>query len=191
MLTGSQAAFLIAFFSPLPSIRRYLKKGPEDQDDDLPGLEEENVQDVNLATLRRRTMAAAAERRMQTQQDPAPWNTHIVFCRREHYFVIIQWGAGTAIWNPLLPFGVATGHPLFKTVIKMQCKPGVRAAQIMWDYYEWLLSHWFQSVCNIKIHVCGSENANLHCPLFVCHTLIPPAGERSRCPPWLGLAVRN
>ncbi|KAF1393047.1 hypothetical protein PFLUV_G00034350 [Perca fluviatilis] len=53
--------------------RRYLNKSPEDQEDeDLPGLEEDIVPDLNLTVLRRRTMAAAAERRMQNQQDPAP-----------------------------------------------------------------------------------------------------------------------
>lgn len=52
--------------------RRYLNKSPEDQDEDLPGLEEDIAPDFNLTVLRRRTMAAAAERRMQNQQDPAP-----------------------------------------------------------------------------------------------------------------------
>lgn len=48
--------------------RRYLNKSPEEQDEDLPGLEEDT--ELDLTMLRRRTMAAAAERRMQ--QDPAP-----------------------------------------------------------------------------------------------------------------------
>lgn len=52
--------------------RRYLNKSPEDQDEDLPGLEEDILPELNLTVLRRRTMAAAAERRMQNQQDPAP-----------------------------------------------------------------------------------------------------------------------
>uniref|UniRef100_A0A4W5PUA8 E3 ubiquitin-protein ligase AMFR n=1 Tax=Hucho hucho TaxID=62062 RepID=A0A4W5PUA8_9TELE len=50
--------------------RRYLRKSPEDEED-LPTLEEDApVSDVTM--LRRRTMAAAAERRMQSQPDPAP-----------------------------------------------------------------------------------------------------------------------
>lgn len=52
--------------------RRYLNKSPEDPDEDLPGLEEDTVPELNMTVLRRRTMAAAAERRMQNQQDPAP-----------------------------------------------------------------------------------------------------------------------
>ncbi|KAK6294343.1 hypothetical protein J4Q44_G00351730 [Coregonus suidteri] len=50
--------------------RRYLRKSPEDEED-LPTLEEDApVSDLTM--LRRRTMAAAAERRMQSQPDPAP-----------------------------------------------------------------------------------------------------------------------
>ncbi|XP_034043198.1 E3 ubiquitin-protein ligase AMFR-like [Thalassophryne amazonica] len=52
--------------------RRYLNKTPEHQDEDLPGLEEGIVSELNSTMLRRTNMAAAAERRMQTQQDPAP-----------------------------------------------------------------------------------------------------------------------
>uniref|UniRef100_A0A8P4KU25 RING-type domain-containing protein n=1 Tax=Dicentrarchus labrax TaxID=13489 RepID=A0A8P4KU25_DICLA len=52
--------------------RRYLNKSPEDEDEDLPGLEEDAIPELNLTVLRRRTMAAAAERRMQNQTDPAP-----------------------------------------------------------------------------------------------------------------------
>ncbi|KAK5935049.1 hypothetical protein CgunFtcFv8_020446 [Champsocephalus gunnari] len=60
--------------------RRYMYNSPEDPDVDLPELEEEEDEEeeedtgpeLNLTTLRRRTMAAAAERRMQSQQDPAP-----------------------------------------------------------------------------------------------------------------------
>ncbi|XP_022064738.1 E3 ubiquitin-protein ligase AMFR [Acanthochromis polyacanthus] len=52
--------------------RRYLNKSPEDQDEDLPGLEEDTVPQLDSTMLRRRTMAAAAERRMQNQQDPLP-----------------------------------------------------------------------------------------------------------------------
>ncbi|XP_074468057.1 E3 ubiquitin-protein ligase AMFR-like isoform X1 [Sebastes fasciatus] len=52
--------------------RRYLNNSPEDPDEDLPGLEEDIIPELNLTVLRRRTMAAAAERRMQNQQDPAP-----------------------------------------------------------------------------------------------------------------------
>lgn len=55
-----------------PPIRKYLNKSPEEQDEDLPGLEEDTVPELNLTVLRRRTMAAAAERRMQNQQDPSP-----------------------------------------------------------------------------------------------------------------------
>lgn len=62
---------MIKCFSIIPC-RRYLNKSPEDQDEDLPGLEEDIAPDFNLTVLRRRTMAAAAERRMQNQQDPAP-----------------------------------------------------------------------------------------------------------------------
>uniref|UniRef100_A0A8C5FV02 Autocrine motility factor receptor n=1 Tax=Gadus morhua TaxID=8049 RepID=A0A8C5FV02_GADMO len=54
--------------------RRFQKKGPEVQDEELPRLEDlvASVVSDPLA-LRRRTMAAAAaERRMQTHQDPAP-----------------------------------------------------------------------------------------------------------------------
>nr|XP_061820365.1 E3 ubiquitin-protein ligase AMFR-like [Nerophis lumbriciformis] len=53
--------------------RRYLTKSPEDQDEDVPGLEEEEAYSfpsLDSTTLRRRAMAAAAERRMQ--QDTAP-----------------------------------------------------------------------------------------------------------------------
>uniref|UniRef100_H2M8V3 E3 ubiquitin-protein ligase AMFR n=1 Tax=Oryzias latipes TaxID=8090 RepID=H2M8V3_ORYLA len=52
--------------------RRYLNKCPENQDEDLPRLEEDSVPEMDLTVLRRRTMAAAAERRMQNQQDAAP-----------------------------------------------------------------------------------------------------------------------
>lgn len=56
----------------ITSFRKYLIKSPEDQDEDLPGLEEDIVPELDLTALRRRTMAAAAERRMHSQQDPAP-----------------------------------------------------------------------------------------------------------------------
>ncbi|TNN66737.1 E3 ubiquitin-protein ligase AMFR [Liparis tanakae] len=56
----------------LQARRRFLNNSPEDPDEDLPGLEDDLVPDLSLTALRRRTMAAAAERRMQTQQDPAP-----------------------------------------------------------------------------------------------------------------------
>ncbi|XP_072236404.1 E3 ubiquitin-protein ligase AMFR-like isoform X1 [Leuresthes tenuis] len=52
--------------------RRFLTKSPEDQEEDLPTLEEDSVPELDLTVLRRRTMAAAAERRIQNQQDPAP-----------------------------------------------------------------------------------------------------------------------
>uniref|UniRef100_A0A665SYW8 E3 ubiquitin-protein ligase AMFR n=1 Tax=Echeneis naucrates TaxID=173247 RepID=A0A665SYW8_ECHNA len=52
--------------------RRYLKKSPEDQVEDLPGLEEDTVPESDSSMLRRRIVAAAAERRMQSQQDPSP-----------------------------------------------------------------------------------------------------------------------
>ncbi|KAM4602692.1 E3 ubiquitin-protein ligase AMFR-like isoform 2-T2 [Polymixia lowei] len=52
--------------------RRYLNKSPEEQEEDLPRLEEDTAPESDLTVLRRRTMAAAAERRMQNQQDPAP-----------------------------------------------------------------------------------------------------------------------
>uniref|UniRef100_A0A668AHV2 E3 ubiquitin-protein ligase AMFR n=1 Tax=Myripristis murdjan TaxID=586833 RepID=A0A668AHV2_9TELE len=52
--------------------RRYLIKSPEEQEEDLPSLEEDSVPELDSTMLRRRTMAAAAERRMQNQQDPAP-----------------------------------------------------------------------------------------------------------------------
>lgn len=58
-------------FSLLPC-RRYLNQSPEDQDEDLPGLEEDTFLELDSTVLRRRTMAAAAERRMQTHPDPAP-----------------------------------------------------------------------------------------------------------------------
>lgn len=65
--------FLMLICCLLLPCRRYLNKSPEDQEDeDLPGLEEDTVPELNLTVLRRRTMAAAAERRMQNQQDPAP-----------------------------------------------------------------------------------------------------------------------
>uniref|UniRef100_A0A669CQ35 E3 ubiquitin-protein ligase AMFR n=1 Tax=Oreochromis niloticus TaxID=8128 RepID=A0A669CQ35_ORENI len=51
--------------------RKYLNKNSEDQDEDLPGLEED-VPELDSTVLRRRTMAAAAERRLQNLQDPAP-----------------------------------------------------------------------------------------------------------------------
>lgn len=50
--------------------RRYLNKSEDDQD--LPSLEEDIAPELDFTVLRRRTMAAAAERRMQNQQDPAP-----------------------------------------------------------------------------------------------------------------------
>uniref|UniRef100_H3D1A7 Autocrine motility factor receptor n=1 Tax=Tetraodon nigroviridis TaxID=99883 RepID=H3D1A7_TETNG len=49
--------------------RRYLKS-QEDQEEDLPGLEEDAAPDLEFSVSRRRTMAAAAERRLQNQQDP-------------------------------------------------------------------------------------------------------------------------
>ncbi|XP_041643889.1 E3 ubiquitin-protein ligase AMFR-like isoform X2 [Cheilinus undulatus] len=52
--------------------RKYLNKSPEDQDEDLPRLEGDIAPELDMTVLRRRTMAAAAERRMQNQQDPAP-----------------------------------------------------------------------------------------------------------------------
>uniref|UniRef100_A0AAX7SIV1 E3 ubiquitin-protein ligase AMFR n=1 Tax=Astatotilapia calliptera TaxID=8154 RepID=A0AAX7SIV1_ASTCA len=53
--------------------RKYLNKNSEDQDEDLPGLEEEeDGPELDSTVLRRRTMAAAAERRLQNLQDPAP-----------------------------------------------------------------------------------------------------------------------
>lgn len=87
-----QTKFCVAFFENVPFLgrqacaglnttmccsfllcRRYLNKSQEDQDEDLPGLEEEDsAPELDLTVLRRRTMAAAAERRMQNQQDPAP-----------------------------------------------------------------------------------------------------------------------
>ncbi|XP_038136982.1 E3 ubiquitin-protein ligase AMFR-like [Cyprinodon tularosa] len=51
--------------------RRYLNKGQEDHDD-LPRLEEDSLSEPDSNVLRRRTMAAAAERRMQLQEEPAP-----------------------------------------------------------------------------------------------------------------------
>uniref|UniRef100_A0A8D3DYC5 E3 ubiquitin-protein ligase AMFR n=1 Tax=Scophthalmus maximus TaxID=52904 RepID=A0A8D3DYC5_SCOMX len=52
--------------------RRYLNNSPEDQDEDLPGLEEDIFPELDPTVLRRRAVAAAAERRMQIQQDPLP-----------------------------------------------------------------------------------------------------------------------
>ncbi|KAM8877933.1 E3 ubiquitin-protein ligase AMFR-like [Synchiropus picturatus] len=49
--------------------RRFLNKSPEEQDEDLPGLEDDAV--AESMTLRRRTMAAAAERRLR-HDDPSP-----------------------------------------------------------------------------------------------------------------------
>lgn len=49
-----------------------MNKSPEEQDEDLPGLEEDTALELDLTVLRRRTMAAAAERRLQNLQDPAP-----------------------------------------------------------------------------------------------------------------------
>lgn len=50
--------------------RRYLKS-QENQEEDLPGLEDDAGMDLDFTVLRRRTMATAAERRMQHQQEPA------------------------------------------------------------------------------------------------------------------------
>lgn len=50
--------------------RRYLKS-QEDQEEDLPGLEDDAGMDLDFTVLRRSTMATAAERRMQHQQEPA------------------------------------------------------------------------------------------------------------------------
>ncbi|XP_056134456.1 E3 ubiquitin-protein ligase AMFR-like [Lampris incognitus] len=52
--------------------RRYLNKSPEEQEEDLPRLEDDSSPESESTVLRRRTMALAAERRMQNQQDPAP-----------------------------------------------------------------------------------------------------------------------
>lgn len=56
--------------SALLPCRRFLKS-QEDQEEDLPGLEEDAAPDLDFTVLRRRTMAAAAERRLQHQQDPS------------------------------------------------------------------------------------------------------------------------
>ena len=83
-LTSINVAFLTAFppfyfvyylgviMSTLLPCRRYVNKSPEEQDEDLPGLEEDTTLELDLTVLRRRTMAAAAERRLQNLQDPAP-----------------------------------------------------------------------------------------------------------------------
>lgn len=60
------------FTCSLFPFRRYLNKSAEDQEEDLPGLEEDTFPEMDLTVLRRRTMAAAAERRMQNLQDPTP-----------------------------------------------------------------------------------------------------------------------
>lgn len=52
--------------------RRFLNNSEDDQAEDLPSLEEDVAPELDFTVLRRRTMAAAAERRMQNQQDPAP-----------------------------------------------------------------------------------------------------------------------
>lgn len=52
--------------------RRYLHKGQEDHEEDLPRLEEDSPAERDASVLLRRTMAAAAERRMQHQEEPAP-----------------------------------------------------------------------------------------------------------------------
>ncbi|XP_034435788.1 E3 ubiquitin-protein ligase AMFR-like isoform X2 [Hippoglossus hippoglossus] len=52
--------------------RRFLNKSPEDQDEDLPGLEEDIVPELDSSVLRRRIVAAAAEGRMQIQLNPSP-----------------------------------------------------------------------------------------------------------------------
>uniref|UniRef100_A0A674MSU6 E3 ubiquitin-protein ligase AMFR n=1 Tax=Takifugu rubripes TaxID=31033 RepID=A0A674MSU6_TAKRU len=54
----------------LQQARRYLKS-QEDQEEDLPGLENDAGMDLDFTVLRRSTMATAAERRMQHQQEPA------------------------------------------------------------------------------------------------------------------------
>uniref|UniRef100_A0A3P8VVF4 E3 ubiquitin-protein ligase AMFR n=1 Tax=Cynoglossus semilaevis TaxID=244447 RepID=A0A3P8VVF4_CYNSE len=51
---------------------RYLNKSPEDQNEDLPELEEDTVPELDFTLLRRTTMAAAAERRLQNLQDASP-----------------------------------------------------------------------------------------------------------------------
>lgn len=69
---SSCCCILTLFLHPC---RKYLNKNSEDQDEDLPGLEEEEEEDgpeLDSTVLRRRTMAAAAERRLQNLQDPAP-----------------------------------------------------------------------------------------------------------------------
>lgn len=57
--------------SPFPC-RRYLNKSPEDPDEDLPGLEEDTIPDLDSILLRRSTVATAVERRMQNEQDSSP-----------------------------------------------------------------------------------------------------------------------
>lgn len=52
--------------------RRYLNVSSEDQAEDLPTLEDNAATELDLNVLRRRTVAAAAERRIQNQSNPAP-----------------------------------------------------------------------------------------------------------------------
>lgn len=105
----------------LVNCRRYLNRSPEhqDEDEDLPGLEEDMVPGLNSAVLRHRTITAAAERHLQ---DPAPWYTdwhwqkslpchHLK--RHNKYF------KSSPIWCTV------SGHHLFKTIIKTHCKHGL------------------------------------------------------------------
>ncbi|XP_013859993.1 E3 ubiquitin-protein ligase AMFR isoform X2 [Austrofundulus limnaeus] len=52
--------------------RRFLNKTEENQEEDLPRLEEDSAAELTLTMLRRTTMAEAVERRMQNQQEPTP-----------------------------------------------------------------------------------------------------------------------
>uniref|UniRef100_A0A8C6UYG5 E3 ubiquitin-protein ligase AMFR n=1 Tax=Neogobius melanostomus TaxID=47308 RepID=A0A8C6UYG5_9GOBI len=52
--------------------RRYLNVSSEDQGEDIPTLEDGAVTELDLNVLRHRTVAAATERRIQNQPNPAP-----------------------------------------------------------------------------------------------------------------------
>lgn len=157
--------------------RRYLNKSPEDQEEDLPGLEEDIAPELNLTVLRRRTMAAAAERRMQNQQDPAPWYIdRLQSLPRRHHTRHRQ-----SYFNP--PFHIwctVRGHCLSETIIKNHRKHGlwtvlgcvnkvgllwIASASLIPEYLEHIIKWWMQvKKCKVAlpfIHVPHTATTSL------------------------------
>lgn len=149
--------------------RRYLNNSPEDQDEDLPGLEEDTLPELNLTVLRRRTMAAAAERRMQNQQDPAPWYTDWLQQKslsRHHPKRHRQ----SDFNNPPI-WCTVNGHHLFKTIIRKHCKHDLwtvlgclNKVGLLWAASASLIPEYLEHYINWWAQV--KKNARLHCPFI-------------------------